>query len=135
MKYCDILKSVKTIAVLGISDKEERDSGRIAKFLVSKGYQVVGVHPILKEVFGIPVYKTLLDIEHNIDLVDIFIGSDRIPQLVPDIIKLQPKYVWLQLGIYHQEAIESLEKAGITVIYDACIAIEYNLCRFGNVGV
>ena len=135
MNYCDILKQVKTIAVLGISDKEERDSGRIAKFLQSKNYQVVGVHPILKEVFGIPVFKSLDDINQTIDLVDVFIGGDRLPQVLPGILKLKPKYVWLQLGIFNQAAVVELENAGIIVIHDACIAIEYSGCQFNKVSV
>jgi predicted CoA-binding protein len=130
MSYCDILKQVRTIAILGIADKEERDSGRIAKFLQSKNYQVVGVHPILKDVFGIPVYKSLNEIDIPIDLVDVFIGGNRLPQVLPDLLKLHPKYVWLQLGIFNQAAIEELQNAGINVIYDACIAIEYTRCQF-----
>ncbi len=135
MDYCDVLKQIKTIAVLGISDKEERDSGRIAKFLQSKNYQVVGVHPILTNVFGIPVYKSLEEIDQPIDLVDVFIGGERLPQVLPGLIKLKPKYVWLQLGIFNQEAIDDLQAAGIQVIYDACIAIEYSRCQFTKVGV
>jgi predicted CoA-binding protein len=135
MDYCDILKQVKTIAVLGISDREERDSGRIAKFLQSKNYQVVGVHPILKEVFSIPVYKNLDDIDHAIDLVDVFIGGDRLPQVLPGLLKLKPKYVWLQLGIFNQAVVDELQHAGINVIYDACIAIEYGRCQFNKASV
>ena len=130
MNYCEILKDTKSIAVIGISDKEDRDSGRIAKFLQSKNYNVLGVHPILKDVFGIPVYKSLDEIPEKIDLVDVFLSSDKIPHIVPSILAIKPKYVWLQLGIYHQGAIEELQKAGIQVVYDACIAIEYRHCSF-----
>lgn len=135
MDYCDVLRQVKTIAVLGISDKEDRDSGRIAKFLHTKNYEVVGVHPILKDVFGIPVYKSLEDIDHPIDLVDVFIGGNRLPDVLPGLLKLKPKFVWLQLGIFNQQVIDELQAAGIQVIYDACIAIEYSRCPFNKVGV
>jgi uncharacterized protein len=129
MNYCEILQNVKTIAVVGISNKEERDSGRIAKFLQSKNYNIVGIHPVLENVFGIPVYKSLTDVPVQVDLVDVFLGSDKILSLIPDIKQIKPKYVWLQLGIYNEKFIEELQQASIEVIYDACIAIEYQHCQ------
>lgn len=129
METCEILKNSKTIAVVGISDKPGRDSGRIADFLVGKGYDVVGVHPVLNEVNGIKVYKSLTEIPHQIDLVDVFLSSDKIPSIMEDVLSVKPKYLWLQLGVRNDEAIKPALEAGIKVIQDRCVAIEYNYCR------
>ncbi|NUN08522.1 MAG: CoA-binding protein [Ignavibacteriaceae bacterium] len=120
-----ILRSTKTIAVVGISDKPDRDSGRIAVFLRDRGYDVVGVHPILKEVFGIPVYKSLKDIPHSIDLVDVFMGSQKVGSITSDLLVIKPRFVWYQLGIRNDEEASKLEEDGIQVIQDHCIAVEY----------
>ncbi len=121
----EILVDAQTIAVVGISDKPDRDSGRIALFLKDRGYEVVGVHPSLESVFGIPVYKSLDDIPHSIDLVDVFLSSDKVASISESILKMNPKYVWYQLGVRNDEAAEFLTKKGIQVIQDRCIAIEY----------
>jgi uncharacterized protein len=125
---CEILKQSKTIAVVGISSKPERDSGRIALFLKNKGYNVVGVHPTQKDFDGIKVYRSLKDIEFPIDIVDVFRNSASIPQLIPDVLEVKPKVLWLQIGIRNDEAVKPAIDAGIEVIQDECTAMEYNLC-------
>lgn len=129
---CEIFKEIKSIAVVGISDKIDRDSGRIASFLKEKGFDVVGVHPTLNEVFNIKVYKSLKDIPLKIDLVNVFLSSDKIPFIVNDIKEIKPKYLWLQLGIRNDEAVKQLIKDGIYVIQNACIAVVYRNCNFAN---
>jgi hypothetical protein len=124
----EILKESKTIAVFGISNKPGRDSGRIALFLKDKGYNVIGVNPVQKDFEGIKVYKSLTDIDQIIDIVDVFRRSDSIPDLIPDVLAVKPKVLWLQLGIRNDAAIKPAEDAGIQVIQDKCIAIEYNFC-------
>jgi predicted CoA-binding protein len=128
MDTCKILKESKTVAVVGISDKPERDSGRIALFLKENGYDVVGIHPNLKDVFGIKVYQSLKDIPHKIDLVDIFLSSDKVPSIVDDIIEIQPKYCWFQLGVVNNEAASKLIENGIPTIQNKCVAIEHRFC-------
>lgn len=120
-----ILRDTKSIAVVGISDKPDRDSGRIALFLKDRGYQVVGVHPQLNDVFGIPTYKSLKEIPHKIDLVNVFLSSDKVGQLTQDIIDLKPNIVWYQLSVRNDFEAERLSSAGIKIIQDRCIAIEY----------
>jgi hypothetical protein len=121
----EILKESKTIAVVGISNKPERDSGRIALFLKNKGYNVVGVHPFQKDFEGIKVYRNLKEIEFPIDIVDVFRNSASIPQLIPDVLDIKPKVLWLQLGIRNDEAVKPVLDAGIEVVQDKCIAMEY----------
>ena len=126
---CEILKEAKTIAVVGISNKPGRDSGRIALFLKERGYNVIGVNPFQKDFEGIKIYEKLNDIEHDIDIVDVFRNSDSIPDLIPDVLIKKPKVLWLQLGIRNDDAVKPAEEGGIQVIQDKCIAIEYNFCR------
>jgi predicted CoA-binding protein len=126
---CDILKESKTIAVVGISNKPGRDSGRIAVFLKQRGYNVLGVNPVQNDFEGIKVYKKLTDIEEDIDIVDVFRNSNSIPELIPDVLIKKPKVLWLQLGIRNDEAVKPVDEMGIQVIQDKCIAIEFNFCR------
>ena len=126
---CEILKEAKTIAVVGISNKPGRDSGRIALFLKDRGFNVIGVNPVQKDFEGIKVYQKLTDIEQDLDIVDVFRNSSSIPDLIPDVLIKKPKVLWLQLGIRNDEAVKPAEEEGIQVIQDKCIAIEYNFCR------
>lgn len=127
---CDILKESKNIAVVGISDKIGRDSRDIALFLKEVGFNVVGVNPnINRDIDGIKVYRTLEQVPFSIDIVDVFRRSETIPELVPDILKVKPKVVWLQLGIENNEAMDQIRKEGIETIQNQCIYIEYRRCR------
>lgn len=126
---CQILKESKNIAVVGISDKFFRDSRKIALFLCDNGYNVIGVNPYLTNVENIIVYKSLNNVPFPLDIVDVFRRSENIPDLIPDILLIKPKTLWLQLGIRNDEAIKTVQNAGITVIQDKCIMIEYLNCR------
>lgn len=127
--YCEILRESKTIAVYGISDKPGRDSGLIALRMKRVGYNVVGINPVMKDFEGIKIYKSLEDIDIEIDIVDVFRNSKAIPELIPGVLKLKPKVLWLQLGVRNDEAVKPVIEAGIEVVQDKCIAIEYNNCR------
>ena len=126
---CQILKEAKNIAVVGLSDKLYRDSYRIALFLRDNGYKVIGVNPSLKNVEDIVVYKSLVDIPIKIDIVDVFRRSETIPDLVQDVLIIKPKTLWLQLGITNDKALMPVLNAGIEVIQDKCIMIEYLNCQ------
>lgn len=127
-EYCKILSEIKTIAVVGISDKPERDSGAIAKMLRDKGYVVYGIHPVLKEVFGIPVFQSLLDLPEPVDLVDVFLSSDKVPSILNGVKKSGAKYLWLQLGVMSNEAESFCAGEKIGFIQNRCIAVEYRNC-------
>ena len=126
---CQILKEAKNIAVVGLSDKLYRDSYRIALFLRDNGYKVIGVNPSLKNVEDIVVYKSLVDIPIKIDIVDVFRRSETIPDLIQDVLIIKPKTLWLQLGITNDKAVMPVLNAGIEVIQDKCIMIEYLNCQ------
>lgn len=127
-EYCKILSEIKTIAVVGISDKPERDSGAIAKMLRDKGYTVYGIHPVLKEVFGIPVYPSLKDLPVKADLVDVFLSSDKVPSILSGVEMSGARYLWLQLGVTSSEAEEFCAEKKIGFVQNRCIAVEYRNC-------
>ncbi|MEJ5306352.1 MAG: CoA-binding protein [Ignavibacteria bacterium] len=125
---CEILKSAKNIAVVGISNKPGRDSGWIARLLRDRGYNVFGVNPTLKEFDGIPVFKSLKDIPEPIDIVDIFRRSEFVTEVVKDAIEVNAKVIWMQLGVINYEAEKIAKEAGLIVIMNRCIAVEYRRC-------
>ncbi|MCF6270682.1 MAG: CoA-binding protein [Melioribacteraceae bacterium] len=128
MEICKILKEAKTIAVVGISSNPVRTSRMIASFLQDSGYKVVGVNPGKPKIEGMDVYAKLTDIPFKIDIVDVFRKSEDIPQIIPDILALNPKVLWLQLGIWNDEALQPCIEKGITTIQDKCIKIEHYNC-------
>jgi len=123
----DTLHNVKTIAVIGISPKENRPSYIVASYLKSKGYRVIPVRPDGEEILGEKVYHSLSEIpkEISVDGVDIFRKSEDVPPIVEEAIQRGIKVVWMQEGIIHKEAGEKAEKAGSKVIMDRCIKKEY----------
>jgi len=129
-EICDILKSSKNIAVIGISRRPFSTSRNIADYLVSIGYNVVGVNPnkSFTDADGIRVYNNLKEIPFDIDIVNVFRRSEDIPELISDILEKKPKTVWLQQGIKNNEAVKPLEENGIVVIQDKCISVYSNYC-------
>jgi len=123
----DTLRNVKTIAVIGISPKEDRPSYIVASYLKSKGYRVIPVRPDGEEILGEKVYHSLSEIpkEISVDVVDIFRKSEEVPPIVAEAIQRGIKVVWMQEGVIHKEAGEKAEKAGSKVIMDRCIKKEY----------
>ena len=123
----DTLRNVKTIAVIGISPKEDRPSYIVASYLKSKGYRVIPVRPDGEEILGEKVYHSLSEIpkEISLDVVDIFRKSEEVPPIVEEAIQQGIKVVWMQEGVIHKEAGEKAEKAGSKVIMDRCIKKEY----------
>ena len=123
----DTLRNVKTIAVIGISPKEDRPSYIVASYLKSKGYRVIPVRPDGEEILGEKVYHSLSEIpkEISVDVVDIFRRSEDVPPIVEEAIQRGIKVVWMQEGVIHKEAGEKAEKAGSKVIMDRCIKKEH----------
>jgi predicted CoA-binding protein len=123
----DTFRHVKTIAVIGISPKEDRPSYIVASYLKSKGYQIIPVRPDGEEILGEKVYHSLSEIpkEISVDVVDIFRKSEEVPPVVEEAIHRGIKVVWMQEGVIHKEAGEKAEKAGSTVIMDRCIKKEH----------
>jgi predicted CoA-binding protein len=125
----DVLKSTRTIAVVGASANPSRPSYGVMRFLLSKGYHVIPVNPghAGHEIHGQKVVGKLSDIDEPIDMVDVFRAADQLPNVIDEVLALPklPKVIWGQLTVRHDGAAEKAEEKGITVIMDRCPAIEY----------
>jgi predicted CoA-binding protein len=125
----DILRSTKTIALVGASPNTERPSHRVMAFLLRKGYKVFPVNPgqAGKQIHGQTVYARLADIPEPIDMVDVFRASEAVPALVDEILalKTRPKFIWTQLAVRDDQAAKKAEDEGLKVVMDRCPAIEY----------
>jgi len=121
----NILERSKKIAIVGLSPKEERDSNRVAKYLMEKGYEIVPVNPGQKEILGQDCFKTLTDIPFKVDLVDLFLNPERVPPVVDQAIEIGAPVLWMQEGVIHHEAAQKAREAGLTVVMDRCTKHEH----------
>ncbi|MGH6822828.1 MAG: CoA-binding protein [Methylocella sp.] len=132
----DILAAVKTIAVVGASDKETRPSYRVFGFLLARGYHVIGVNPGLagKSVHGAAFFKTLAEVPGPIDMVDIFRNSAAAGGVVDEALALdpRPKVIWMQLGVRDDAAAVRAQALGVKVVMNRCPKIEYDRLAIGN---
>ena len=128
MNRCEILKNSKTIAVVGVSSNPTRTSRMIVNYLISAGYNVVGVNPGKPKIDGLEVFAKLTDIPFQIDIVNVFRKSEDIPQIIPDVLAVNPKTLWLQLGISNDDAVKPCIDKGIITIQDKCIKVEHSIC-------
>lgn len=124
-----VLTEVRTVAVLGASPNPVRPSNGVLRFLVAAGYEVYPVNPGHdgSEIGGRKVYARLADIPVAIDMVDVFRRSDALPQIVDEVLAMdpRPKVLWTQLGVVNPAATDRAEAAGMKVVVDRCPAIEY----------
>ena len=123
----DTLRNFKTVAVIGISSKEDRPSYIVASYLKSKEYRIIPVRPDGEKILGEKVYHSLSEIpkEIGVDVVDIFRRSEDVPSIVEEAIQRGAKVVWMQEGVIHKEAGEKAEKAGLKVVMDRCMKKEH----------
>jgi uncharacterized protein len=118
-----LLGSAKTIAVVGLSSKPNRPSNEVSAYLQEHGYRIVPVNPKESEVLGEHAYATLRDIPEDIrvDVVDVFRRSEETPEVARDAVAIGAKTLWLQEGIYNEEAYRIADAAGMEVIMGVCI--------------
>ena len=121
----EILSDSKRIAIVGLSDKPERDSNRVARYLIDHGYEVIPVNPTKEEILGRRSYPSLKDIPGDIDVVDIFRRPEAIPEIVDDAIEIGARVIWMQIGLANREAAEKARKKGLKVVQSKCIKQEH----------
>jgi len=124
-KIKDILSESKKIAIVGLSPKEDRDSNKVAKYLLENGYEIVPVNPGQKQILGQKCYPSLEEIPFSVDVADLFLNPARVPPVVDQAIKKGLDIIWMQLGVIHNEAAQKARDAGITVVMDRCIKQEH----------
>ena len=120
-----ILKENKSIAVVGLSANWNRPSFFASKYMQQKGYKIIPVNPRYSEILGEKCYKSLLDIEEKVDIVDCFRRSDDIFPIATDAIKIKAKVLWMQLSVFNEDAANLSRNAGLKVVQDRCVKIEH----------
>ena len=126
-----ILSHCQTIAVVGLSPKPHRVSHAVASIMQSRGYRIIPVNPNAETVLGEKVYRSLTEAARHekIDLVNIFRNSEDVPPVVDEAIAIGAAAVWMQLGIAHEAAASQARAAGLRVVEDRCIKVEWALRR------
>lgn len=125
-----LLKSAKTIAVVGLSNSPLRPSHGVSAYMQTNGYRIIPVNPTINGALGEKAVASLSDVKEKIDIVDVFRRSEFVPQVVDEAIRLKVPAIWLQEGVVHEAAAAKARAAGIFVVMDRCILKEHR-ARFG----
>lgn len=133
----ELLAQTRTIAVIGIKTEAQADQPAfyVPSYLDSAGFEIIPVpvyYPESTSILGHKVYRTLVEIPVEVDLVDVFRRSEDIPSHVEDILAKKPKAVWFQSGIRHDSVAEQLAKAGILVVQDRCLMVDHRSLMRAN---
>ncbi|MED5462390.1 MAG: CoA-binding protein [Pseudomonadota bacterium] len=120
-----ILTQYRRIAMVGLSADWSRPSNFVAKYLLEHDFDVIPVNPKYDEILGQKCYPDLAAIPTPVDIVDLFQKAERIPPFVDAAIDMNAAIVWMQLGIVHESAADKARAAGLTVVMDRCMKIEY----------
>ncbi len=121
----ELLRRVKTIAVVGLSSDPMRPSFGVSQYMQRKGYRIIPVNPNESSVLGEKAYRSLSEVPEKIDVVDVFRRPEFVPEIVDEAIRLKISAVWLQEGVVHQTAAKRAREAGLTVVMDRCILKEH----------
>ncbi len=120
-----LLETARRIAVVGLSPKPHRDSNRVARYLLERGYTVIPVYPREETILGQRVCRRIQDILGGVDLVDVFRRSEALPDAVEDALAAKAPAVWFQLDCVHEAAAARAVAAGVTVVMDRCIMVDH----------
>jgi uncharacterized protein len=123
----DVLTRARTIAIVGLSDKPERDSNEIARYLKSKGYRIIPVNPAVPEILGERAYPSLAAIprEVRVDVANVFRRSDQVPAVAQEAIRRGIKVLWMALGVDSPEAASLVREAGGIAFENLCIMTQH----------
>ncbi len=122
-----ILDGAKTVAVVGLSNNPDRPSHYVALYLQERGYRIIPVNPMLREVLGEKSYGSLTEIPGGVDLVEVFRKSVAVPGIAEEAIRIGAKFFWMQEGVVNEQARENLTAAGIPVVMDRCMKKELEI--------
>ncbi|MCF6137511.1 CoA-binding protein [Pseudalkalibacillus berkeleyi] len=121
----DILQSKKRIAVVGLSNKPERTSYQVARYMKDQGYEIIPVNPTIEESMGLKAYASLKDIDGPIDIVNVFRRSEELPAIAEEVKEIEPSVFWAQLGILNEDVPNILKDSNTTIVMDRCIKVEH----------
>lgn len=124
-QIADLLRTARTIAVVGLSDNPARPSYEVASYLQSQGYEIVPVNPTIEQSLGRKAHASLREVEGPVDIVDIFRRSEEVDGVVEEAVAIGAKAVWMQLGVINEGAARKAREAGLTVVMDRCIKVEH----------
>ena len=125
----EILKQSRTVAVVGLSPRPDRDSNEVARYLQENGYRVIPVNPNAQEILGERCYPSLAAVPGQVDIVDIFRRSEDVPPIVEESIKIGAGVVWMQLNIVHEKAAQEARAHGLDVVMDRCTKVEHEALK------
>ncbi len=127
----EILRRYRTVAVVGISSREDRPSYRVARYLKEHGYRIIPVNPRETEVLGEKCYPDLCSVPEPVDVVDVFRRPKQVPRVVAEAMYVGAKAVWMQEGIVHEAAARRAREAGLEVVMDRCMMAEHRKLKGG----
>ncbi len=123
----ELLRSAKTVAVVGLSDHPMRPSYGVSSYMQSRGYRIIPVNPQIDSCLGEKAYASLRDVSEKIDIVNIFRRPEFVEEIVDEAIQLKVPAIWMQEDVIHQKGAEKARQAGIFVVMDRCILKEHRL--------
>ncbi len=121
----EVLENTRTIAVIGASKDRTKPSRSVMRYLMRHGYKCYPVNPTADVIGGLKSYKSILDIPDEIDVADVFLPSEKVIEIVDDVVKKNVKVLWMQEGIINEKAAEIARSHGIKVIMDKCMMKEH----------
>ena len=131
-RITEVLKTAKTIAVVGLTDSPLRPSYGVSHYMRSQGYRIIPVNPNIAEWEGEKSYASLLEVPEEVDIVNVFRRSDAVPEVVDQALQIKAPVVWMQEGVIHDEAAEKARQAGVFVVMDLCILKEHRRREIGS---
>ncbi len=129
MTIPELLKTSRTIAVVGLSSKRFRPSYGVAEYMQRNGYRIIPVNPFEQAVLGEKCYPDLDSVPERVDIVDIFRRAEFVPEIVEAAIRIGARAVWMQEGVVHEEAAARAKAAGLAVVMDRCILKDHASMR------
>ncbi len=133
MTEADILRTYRTIAVVGLSNDRRRDSHSVSHYMQAAGYRIIPVNPAENEVLGENAYPDLSSVPEPVEIVDIFRRPEYIPAIVDQAIAVGAKMIWMQQGIVNEAAAATARAAGLEIVMDSCIrTVHQRMIRDGG---